>query len=128
MKSLEKEISKYLKERGWHKLRPSDLAKSISIEAGELLELFQWHNPTIEEVKKDKEKIVEIKKELADVMIYCLDLSVTLGFDTKKIIREKLEKAKKKFPAKIMKKEFEKFGPGSQNYWKIKKEHRRKGL
>lgn len=128
MKTLEKEISKYLKERGWHKLRPGDIAKSIAIESGELLELFQWYNPTLEEVKKDKEKIAEIKKELADVLIFCLDLSVTLGIDTRKIILDKLEKAKKKYPAKLMKNESKKSYPGSQNYWKIKKEHRQKGI
>ena len=54
MKALEKEIFKYLKERNWHKLQPGDLAKSISVEAGELLELFQWLNPTLKEIKKDK--------------------------------------------------------------------------
>lgn len=128
MKTLEKDISKYLKERGWDKLRPGDLAKSIAIESGELLELFQWYNPSLAEVKKDKEKIAEIKKELADVIIFCLDLSVTMGFDTRKIVLEKLEKAKEKYPAKLMKSESKKAYPGSKNYWKIKKEHRKKGL
>jgi NTP pyrophosphatase (non-canonical NTP hydrolase) len=128
MKALEKEILKYLKDRNWHKLNPGDLAKSISIESGELLELFQWSNPTLEEVKKDKEKITQIKKELADVLIYCLDLSVILGIDTEKIIKEKLEHTKNKYPAKLMKDDYKKFGPGSQKYWEIKKEHRQKGL
>jgi len=41
MENVRKEAEKFLKERGWDTLRPSDLAKSISIEAGELLELFQ---------------------------------------------------------------------------------------
>lgn len=128
MEALEKDISRFLKERKWDKLRPGDLAKSISIEAGELLELFQWHNPTLDEVKKDKVKLMQVKKELADVLIYCLDLSVTLGIDTKKIIREKLNHAKKKYPAKVMKKEAERSYPGSENYWEIKKKYRKKGL
>jgi dCTP diphosphatase len=129
MKEIENEIEKYLKERGWDNLRPGDLAKSISIESGELLELFQWNNPTSEEVKKDKQKLSEIKKELADVLIYCFDLSVTLGIDTKTIILEKLKHVKKKYPAKLMKQRKDrKPGKLEDLYWKIKKEYRKKGL
>ena len=128
MKILEKEISKYLKERKWHKLRPGDLAKSIAIESGELLELFQWHNPSLEEIKKDKEKVAQIKKELADVLLYCFDLSVTLGFDTKKVILEKLKHIKKKYPPYLMKNTKGKEPGTDENYWKIKKEYRKNGL
>lgn len=46
MKEQEDAIREYLAERGWDQLRPSDLAKSISIEAAELLELFQWTTST----------------------------------------------------------------------------------
>ena len=56
MKKLEKDIKAYLKARNWHNLRPSDIAKSISIEAAELLELFQWQSLDIKGTKKDKEK------------------------------------------------------------------------
>ena len=68
MKKYEKHVRKYLEERDWDKLRPADLAKSISIEAAELLELFQWTNQSLAEVKKDKEKLEKIKHELADVL------------------------------------------------------------
>src|SRR3989344_239816 len=127
MKELEKKIYKHLKERGWHHLRPSDLAKSIAIESGELLELFQWENRSLEEVKKDKEKIKELKKELADVLIYALDLSVLLNLDTEKIIRAKLAHVAKKYPAKLSRKHSSE-EPGSEDvYWKIKKKYRRQG-
>lgn len=56
MKEQEDVIREYLVERGWDQLRPGDLAKSISIEAAELLELFQWTNPSLEEVKADQKK------------------------------------------------------------------------
>jgi dCTP diphosphatase len=69
MEPYEKEIRDYLVERGWDNLRPGDLAKSISIEAAELLEIFQWSNETLEDVKNDPEKTEKIKKELADVLI-----------------------------------------------------------
>ncbi|MFA7315730.1 MAG: MazG-like family protein [Candidatus Paceibacterota bacterium] len=122
MNTVEKEIKKYLKERGWDVLQPGDLAKSIAIESGELLEHFQWSNPSIEEIKKDKKKYIEIQKELADIFIYCLDLSIVLGFNTEKIILEKLKHIKKKYPVKLMKKK-----ESASLYWEIKKEYRKKG-
>jgi dCTP diphosphatase len=129
MKKTEKNIKKYLSERGWDKLRPADLAKSISIEAGELLELFQWQNLSLEEVKGNKEKVEAIKKELADVLIYSFDMAVLLGIDTKKIIEDKLDHVKKKYPANIFKARSKNAEPGNEDiYWKIKKEYRKKGL
>jgi NTP pyrophosphatase (non-canonical NTP hydrolase) len=125
----EKRIHKFLKDRGWDQLRPADLAKSVMIEGGELLELFQWENLSLEDIKKDKEKLAEIKKELADVLIYALDIAVLLGFDTEKIVFEKLALAEKKYPARLMKKNAT-AGAGSGRdplYWKIKKTYRRKG-
>ncbi len=128
MKDYEKYIKKYLKERGWDNLRPADLAKSIAIESAELLEIFQWTNQSLAEVKKDKIKMEMIKKELADVFNYCFDMSVLLGFDTEKILRDKIEKVKKKYPAHLFNKKNNSVDPGSEDiYWKIKKEHRMKG-
>lgn len=129
MKKVEKLVKEYLEERGWDKLRPSDLAKSVTIEAAELLELFQWDNASLEEVKNDPEKLEEIKKELADVFIYALDMAVLLELDTEQIIRDKMEHIKKKYPADVMKKRMEGVDPGTENtYLKIKKEYRKKEL
>jgi NTP pyrophosphatase (non-canonical NTP hydrolase) len=125
MKNLEKEILKYLKDRHWDDLRPSDLAKSIMIEGAELLELFQWENLSLEEVKKNKKKIEEIKKELADVMIYGLEMSVLFGFDTKKIVRKKLAHINRKYPVKLMRKVKEGGKKDNAHYYRIKKEYRK---
>lgn len=128
MKKYEKHIRQYLEDRNWHNLRPADIAKSISIESAELLELFQWTNQSLDEVKKDKEKMEQIKKELADVLTYCFDMSVLLGFDTGKILLDKLEKVKLKYPAHLFKDRENEVDAGSEEiYWKIKKEHRMKG-
>ncbi len=128
MKKYEREIRKYLEERSWDNLRPADLAKSISIESAELLELFQWTNQSLEEVKKDSKKMEQIKRELADVLTYCFDMSVLLEFDTGKILLEKLEKVKQKYPAHLFKNRDKKIDAGSEEiYWEIKKEHRKKG-
>lgn len=128
MKDQEDLIREYLEERGWDQLRPGDLAKSISIEAAELLELFQWTNPSLAEVKEDAEKLEAIKKELADVLIYCLDMSVLLELDTADIIRKKLERAKEKYPAHLFKDRAANKDAGSEDlYWQIKKEARMRG-
>lgn len=126
MKNIESDIYQYLTERGWDKLRPSDLAKSICIEAAELLEIFQWTSASLEEIKHDSKKMGEVKKELADVFIYAFDMAVLLGIDTEKIVKEKLEQVKKKYPAELMRKNA-KEGSGSgtdPKYWKIKNHHR----
>ena len=128
MKEQEDLIRQYLTERGWDQLRPGDLAKSISIEAAELLELFQWTNPSLTEVKGDPEKLGAIKKELADVLIYCLDMSVLLELDTAQIISEKLQKIREKYPADLFKNREQGKDAGSEEvYWQIKKEARMKG-
>lgn len=127
MKKYEKRVGEYLKERGWDTLRPADIAKSISIEAAELLEIFQWTNQDLNEIKKDKEKIEAIKKELADVLIYCLNMSVLLKLDTGKIILDKIEKIKEKYPAHLFKNRDKNVDAGSEKiYLEIKKEHRMK--
>jgi len=127
MKKYENEVRKYLKERDWDNLRPADVAKSISIESSELLEIFQWTNQELSDVKKDKEKIGEIKKELADVLIYCFNMGVLLDFDMGKIFLSKLEKVKQKYPAHLFKNRDKKADSDLKSiYWKIKKEHRNK--
>ena len=128
MKPVEKRVGKFLKDRGWDTLRPGDLAKSIMIEGAELLELFQWENRELEEVKKDKVKMAEIRKELADVFIYAFDMAVLLNIDVEKMITEKLKVLEKKYPAALMRKNAKK-GAGSGEdsaYWAIKKQHRKK--
>lgn len=125
MKELERKILKHLQDRGWDKLRPGDLAKSVMIEGAELLELFQWENLSLEEVRKNKGKLEDIRSELADVLIYAIEMSVLLGMDTERIIRSKLAKVQKKYPAKLMRQQ--KGEPGTESaYWEIKKAARAK--
>lgn len=98
MDSLVREIKEYLVERKWETLEPADLAKSIMIEGAELLELFQWKNHTPEEVKSNPELQQNLKKELADVMIYAIELAVRLDIDLEEIIRNKMEHNREKYP------------------------------
>lgn len=89
MKCLD-EIRKFNEERDWDQFHtPENLAKSISIEAGELLECFQWDN------NFNKEEVCE---ELADVTSYCIMLADRLGVDLEEIVLDKLEKTRNKYP------------------------------
>lgn len=91
MEELIKEIKQFNEERDWDKFHvPENLAKSIAIEAGELLECFQWDSE-----KYNKEEVCE---ELADVFTYCIQMAMKLEIDPKEIILKKLEKTKKKYP------------------------------
>ena len=90
MEELMRIIKIFNEEREWDQFHsPENLAKSISIEAGELLECFQWNN------NYDKEEVCE---ELADVFTYCIQMDMKLGVDPEEIILKKLEKTKKKYP------------------------------
>jgi NTP pyrophosphatase (non-canonical NTP hydrolase) len=99
MKNIQQQIKQYLEERNWDKLRPADLAKSIMIEGAELLEHFQWHNYTPEEIEADPELKAGIQQELADVMIYCTELALRLGVDIEEVMAMKLVHNAKKYPA-----------------------------
>jgi NTP pyrophosphatase (non-canonical NTP hydrolase) len=90
MDKLMQELKQFNEERDWDQFHsPENLAKSISIEAGELLECFQWNN------NYDKEEVCE---ELADVFTYCIQMAMKLDVDPEEIILKKLDKTKKKYP------------------------------
>ncbi len=83
-------LRQFVAERNWQQFHtPENLAKSISIESAELLELFQWSEPS---------NIDEVKDELADVLTYCILLADKYDLDVEKIVLEKLEKTKAKYP------------------------------
>lgn len=80
----------FVEERDWARFHsPENLAKSIAIEAGELLEEFQW-SPEFDEDR--------VRWELADVLTYCYELAARLGLDPETIILEKLEITRAKYP------------------------------
>lgn len=98
MEAVLKRIRQFRDERDWMKFHdPKNLAVSISIEAAELLEQFQWKSPVEVEqhVVKYKERISD---EIADVAIYLLELSDNLGIDLESAILAKLEKNAAKYP------------------------------
>ncbi|KAI9692454.1 MAG: hypothetical protein M1822_006685 [Bathelium mastoideum] len=83
-------LAAFVAERDWAQFHtPENLAKSISIEASELLECFQWSA----EAKPER-----VREELADVLTYCLHLADRIGVDPDQIVLEKLESTRKKYP------------------------------
>ena len=90
MNDLKEAFRQFTEERDWDQFHtPENLAKSISIEAGELLECFQWNDDF------DKEAVCE---ELADVISYCVMLADKLDVDVETIVMDKLERNKAKYP------------------------------
>ena len=86
-----KRILKFTEDRDWDQFHsPANLAKSISIEANELLECFQWSDTDYD--------INEVKEELADVMVYCIDMLDKLKLDADDIINAKMDKNEAKYP------------------------------
>jgi len=89
-KPVREALAEFVAERDWAQFHtPENLAKSISIEAAELLECFQWNS------EPDPERV---KGELADVITYCLHLCARMGVDPEQIVLDKLELTRKKYP------------------------------
>ena len=84
-------IRKFTVDRDWDQFHsPANLAKSISIEANELLECFQWNDNDFD--------IEHVKEELADVIVYCQDMLDKLGLDADEIVNAKMTKNEAKYP------------------------------
>ena len=112
MKSTIEKINKFRDERNWRQFhKEKDLAISISLEANELLEIFQWK--TSEEAVANN--LEHIREELADVFIYGLMLADNLNLDVEKIISDKLKLNGKKYPV------HESFG-NKEKYTELNKE------
>ena len=88
---LYKKIENFVKARDWRKFHtPCNLSKSICLEAAELLECFQWDN--------DNFNLEDLKDELADVFIYCIQMSQVLDLDILEVASKKMDKNALKYP------------------------------
>ena len=85
-------IRQFTLDRDWEQFHtPANLAKSISIEANELLECFQWND--------DDYDIQAVREELADVLVYCRNMLDRLGLDEDEIVNSKMDQNEAKYPA-----------------------------
>ena len=88
-------VVKFRDDRAWRQFHtPKDLAISMSLEASELLELFQWSGSDLECTHNRK----KLKEELADVLSYCILMADVCGFDLDEIMNEKVSKNEAKYP------------------------------
>ena len=84
-------IRKFTEDRDWDQFHsPANLAKSISIEANELLECFQWSDTNYD--------ITHVREELADVLVYCRNMLDKLNLDEDEIVNEKMSRNEAKYP------------------------------
>ena len=91
MKEVIKKLIEFRDERNWKQFHtPENLAKSVVLEAAELLENYQWQNKDVD--------IENVKEEIADIVAYCLLLCEHYNFDLKEIILEKIKKNEEKYP------------------------------
>lgn len=118
--NLTEQLYEFRKQRGWLDLSPADLAKSIVLEAAELLEHYQWDNTDIKKysnaAKKDKNKIAS---ETADIFIYLLEFCRENDIDLLEATMQKIQYLSKKYPAEVMK------NGGYEAYETAKKSHRK---
>lgn len=91
MKEVIKKLIEFRDERNWKQFHtPENLAKSVVLEAAELLENYQWQNKDVD--------MQNVKEEIADIVAYCLLLCEHYEFDLKEIIMEKIKKNEEKYP------------------------------
>ena len=89
------QILRFRDERNWKQFHnPKDLAISLSLEAAELLEVFQWSG---EDIGVDG-RLDKIREELADIANYCVLMADSCGLDLDQIVREKLQRNAEKYP------------------------------
>ncbi len=108
---LKRLIQEFVDERDWGKYHNSkDIAIAINVEAGELLELFEWvREDEIPGLLDDPDKRRRLREEMADVLILCLNLAAVNGFDVAETVGRKLAKNREKYPVDLVKGNYRKY-------------------
>lgn len=93
-------LMEFVRERDWEKFHnPKNIAESICIESGELLEVFQWKSEQeVENWKLEQEKKDRVAEELADIIIYSLSMANAMDIDVAQAVLAKIEQNEKKYP------------------------------
>jgi dCTP diphosphatase len=108
---LKRLIQEFVDERDWGKYHNSkDIAIAINVEAGELLELFEWvRENEIEGLLEDPDKRRRLGEEMADVLILCLNLAAVSGFDVAEMVGRKLARNRAKYPVDLVRGNYRKY-------------------
>jgi len=100
---IQNKLQKFAIERDWEQFHtPKNLAMALSVEASELVEIFQWLNEE-ESNSPDQNQTEEINSEVADIAMYLLRFCSVLGIDLEKSIESKLERNAEKYPVNLSK-------------------------
>jgi NTP pyrophosphatase (non-canonical NTP hydrolase) len=97
---LQDRLRQFAEERDWVQFHtPKNLAMALSVEASELLEIFQWLTPEESQEVMASPRAEEVKDEVADILIYLLRLTDVLGVDLDAVVAEKIANNASRFPA-----------------------------
>ncbi|NLY85803.1 MAG: nucleotide pyrophosphohydrolase [Tissierellia bacterium] len=101
IQEIKDKVAKFVDERDWNRFHsPKNLAMSIAIEAGELMEIFQWLTQEEAWDINNSEEAIHLREELSDVIIYCMSLANQLDIDISSSIEDKIRKNAIKYPVK----------------------------
>ena len=101
IKNIQKQLSDFADERDWDQFHnPKNLAMALSVEASELVEIFQWLTPEQAKVIMMSGESEHVKEEMADIMIYLIRMADKLDIDLEKVVADKIVKNGKKHPSK----------------------------
>ncbi len=93
IKEIQNQLSEFAKERDWDRFHnPKNLAMALSVEASELLEIFQWLTPRQAENVMESSEAEHVKEEMADVIIYLIRMADKLNIDLDEAISDKIKK------------------------------------
>ena len=99
IKSIQKQLSDFADERDWDQFHnPKNLSMALSVEASELVEIFQWLTPEQAEAIMSTDEGEHVKEEIADVMIYLIRLADKLNVDLEDAVDDKIVKNGEKYP------------------------------
>lgn len=111
IQNLKEVVSKFVEDREWQKFHtPRNLAESLSLEAAELLEIFQWTSEIGEPVRHDNRIKTRLEEELADILIYSISLANVARIDVAKAFFRKMKKNALKYPTRRYKGTYSKPG------------------
>lgn len=98
---LQEALKNFAADRDWERFHtPKNLAMALTGEVGELVELFQWLNEDeSRHIMQDKEAATKVKHEIADVLLYLVQMINVLGIDIDQAVKEKLRLNAQKYPA-----------------------------
>jgi len=101
IKSIQQQLEGFANERDWGQFHnPKNLAMALSVEASELVEIFQWLTPEQAEAIMSSSESEHVKEEMADIMIYLIRMADKLNVDLEKAVADKIVKNSAKHPVK----------------------------